>query len=42
MEVEWDDAKSDACFIERGFDSAYAVQVSLDPYRLIEAVERFE
>ena len=42
MEVEWDDAKSDACFVERGFDFAYAAQVFLDPNRLIEADERFE
>ena len=24
MEFEWDDAKSDACFADRGFDFAYA------------------
>jgi uncharacterized protein len=34
-EVAWDDAKSDASFIERGFDFAYAAQVFLDANRLI-------
>ncbi len=24
MEFEWDDAKSDACFVQRGFDFEYA------------------
>ncbi len=42
MEFEWDDAKSSACFAERGFDFAYAVQVFLDPDRLIEADDRFD
>ena len=42
MEFEWDDAKSDARFAERGFDFAYAVQVFLDPDRLIEIDNRFD
>ena len=42
MEFEWDDAKSSACFVQRGFDFAYAVQVFLDPDRLIEADDRFD
>lgn len=42
VEFEWDDAKSDACFAERGFDFAYAVQVFLDPDRLVEADNRFD
>ena len=42
LEFEWDDAKSDACFAERGFDFAYAVQVFLDPDRLVEADNRFD
>ncbi len=35
MDFEWDDAKSDACFTERGFDFAYAAQIFLDPARVI-------
>lgn len=42
MEFEWDDAKSDACFAERGFDFAYAMRVFLDPDRLVEADHRFD
>lgn len=42
MDFEWDDAKSDACFAERGFDFAYAIQVFLDPGRLIESDDRFD
>ncbi len=32
MVFEWDDAKSDACFRDRGFDFAYAVRIFLDPH----------
>lgn len=35
MDFEWDGAKSDACFVERGFDFAYAAQAFFDPDRLI-------
>jgi uncharacterized DUF497 family protein len=42
MEFERDDAKSEACFTERGFDFAYAVRVFLDPGRHVEADERFD
>ena len=42
MEFEWDEAKSDGCFAERGFDFAYAVRVFLDPDRLTERDERFD
>ena len=31
MEFEWDEAKSDACYVERGFDFAYALRAFLDP-----------
>lgn len=31
MEFEWDDAKSAACFDERGFDFEYAAQAFFDP-----------
>ncbi|NLZ11019.1 MAG: BrnT family toxin [Alcaligenaceae bacterium] len=36
MDFEWDDAKSEACLTERGFDFAYAVQAFLDPGRVIQ------
>ena len=35
IEFEWDRAKSDACFDRRGFDFAYALNVFLDPHRLV-------
>ena len=35
MEFEWDDAKSEACFLERGFDFEYAAQAFFDPNRLL-------
>ncbi len=40
MEFEWDDAKSNACFTERGFDFGYAARAFFDPNRLIEADNR--
>lgn len=36
MDFAWDDAKSEAYFTGRGFDFAYAVQVFLDPGRVIQ------
>jgi len=42
MEFEWDAAKSEACFAERGFDFAYAVGVFLDPDRLVEPDDRLD
>lgn len=42
MEFEWDEAKSGACFAERGFDFAYVVRVFLDPARVIETDDRFD
>ena len=39
---EWDGDKSDACYTERGFDFAYAVQAFLDPLRCIAADARFD
>ena len=35
MEFEWDDAKSNSCFMRRGFDFAYAVRAFLDPHRIV-------
>ena len=40
MEFEWDDAKSDTCFLRRGFDFAYAVRAFLDPYRNVRQDRR--
>lgn len=34
MQFEWDEAKSEACFLARGFDFAYAAQAFFDPDRL--------
>jgi uncharacterized DUF497 family protein len=42
MEFEWDQRKSDACFALRGFDFAYAIQIFLDPDRLVEGDSRFD
>ena len=37
----WDEAKSEACFRERGFDFAYAARVFFDPDRPVQADTRF-
>ena len=42
MEFEWDDAKSDTCFVQRGFDFAYAVRAFLDPNRIISRDYRWD
>ena len=42
MEFEWDDAKSKACFRQRGFDFAYAIRVFLDPARLVQPDDRLD
>lgn len=36
MKFEWDEAKSDACFLSRGFDFAYAAFAFADPNRMIQ------
>ncbi len=41
MDFEWDAAKSDLCFRERGFDFAYAAQVFFDPDRMVQADTRY-
>ncbi|WP_028874761.1 BrnT family toxin [Tepidiphilus margaritifer] len=41
MDFEWDEAKSEACFLERGFDFAYATRAFFDPNRLIQADTRY-
>ncbi len=40
MEFEWDEAKSEACFRERGFDFAYAASAFADPGRLVRQDDR--
>lgn len=40
MHFEWDEAKSEACFQERGFDFAYAARAFFDPERIIQADTR--
>lgn len=40
MNFEWDEAKSDACFAERGFDFAYAARAFFDPDRMVQADTR--
>lgn len=37
MNFEWDDAKSEACYRERGFDFAYVARAFFDPNRLVRA-----
>ena len=41
MKFEWDEAKSDACFRERGFDFAYAASAFADPNRLVRQDTRY-
>ena len=40
VEFEWDEAKSERCFQERGFDFAYAARVFFDPTRIVHADAR--
>jgi uncharacterized DUF497 family protein len=42
IEIEWDQAKSDTCFTERGFDFAYVMQAFLDVERLIHKDSRWD
>ena len=41
VEFEWDPAKSDRCFAERGFDFAYVIRAFFDPDRLIQKDKRY-
>ncbi len=36
IDFEWDGAKSDSCFQERGFDFSFAARAFLDPDRIIQ------
>ena len=42
MDFEWDQAKSEACLRERGFDFAYAAQAFFDPHRRLRPDTRRE
>jgi len=42
MDFEWDEAKSRACFDQRGFDFAYAVRAFLDPTGRLEKDDRLD
>ena len=42
MEFEWDDAKGNDCFMQRGFDFAYAVRAFLDPNRIVGPDRRWD
>ncbi len=41
MKFEWDEAKSETCFRERGFDFAYAASAFADPDRIIRQDTRY-
>ncbi len=41
MNFEWDEAKSEACFRERGFDFAYAARAFFDQNRVIQLDTRY-
>ena len=40
MNFEWDANKSDACYLERGFDFAYAAFAFADPRKIIKKDSR--
>ena len=42
MEFEWDQDKSDACFIAHGFDFAYVLRAFMDADRLIHKDTRWD
>jgi uncharacterized DUF497 family protein len=39
---EWDENKSQRCFVERGFDFAYAARAFFDPDRKIKPDQRYQ
>ena len=41
VNFEWDEAKSNACFRERGFDFAYAASAFADPDRVVRKDTRY-
>ena len=41
MNFEWDEAKSEACFTDRGFDFVYAARAFFDPNRIVHDDTRY-
>lgn len=41
MQFEWDEAKSEACFRNRGFDFAYVAFAFADPDRMVRQDSRY-
>ena len=41
MDFEWDQDKSDTCFVQRGFDFAYVIKAFLDPGRTVRKDDRW-
>jgi len=42
MEFEWDEAKSETCLAQRGFDFAYVLRAFIDPNRLVSHDKRWD
>jgi uncharacterized DUF497 family protein len=42
MDFEWDEAKSEVCYRERGFDFAYAARAFLDANRIVQTDTRWQ
>lgn len=42
LQFEWDESKSEYCFLQRGFDFAYASQAFQDPQQRVQADTRWE
>ena len=40
MDFEWDEAKSEECYTQHGFDFAYAARAFFDPNRIVHADTR--
>jgi len=40
MNFEWDEAKSELCFTQRGFDFDYAIGAFFDPNRIVRTDTR--
>ena len=42
MDFEWDEAKSEACYTQRGFDFTYVLRLFLDPDRVVRKDHRWD